>query len=163
MQGPPIWEFYASRALEQRAATLESASCREVRITSKRCYTPKRTMSMEPSDIKVVDAEPQSGANPSVGNSGLNPNVLLNNTLDGFASFSSKINPFAQKLGKGFGQVRQVMTENPTSRTIFAPDSKITLVPKNHISPCVNLSWFFRLKSVNLVCSRKARNCRGSY
>lgn len=98
---------------------MESARCREVRITSKRCYTPKRTMSMEPSDIKVVDAEPQSGANPSVGNSGLNPNVLLNNTLDGFASFSSKINPFAQKLGKGFGQVRQVMTENPTSRNDF--------------------------------------------
>jgi hypothetical protein len=28
--------------------------------------------------------------------------------LDGFANLSSKFNPFAQKLGKGFGQVRQV-------------------------------------------------------
>lgn len=61
---------------------------------------------MEPSDIKVVDAQPQGGAQAS--NNGLNPNVLLNNTLDGFANFSSKINPFAQRLNKGFGQVRQV-------------------------------------------------------
>jgi hypothetical protein len=63
---------------------------------------------MEPSGIKVVDAEPQSNPSASANNSGLNPNVLLNNTLDGLANFSSKINPFAQKLGKGIGQVRQV-------------------------------------------------------
>ncbi|KAJ2956269.1 hypothetical protein NQZ79_g7865 [Umbelopsis isabellina] len=66
-------------------------------------------MSMEPSDIKVVDAQPQGGAQAS--NNGLNPNVLLNNTLDGFANFSSKINPFAQRLNKGFGQVRQFAQE----------------------------------------------------
>jgi hypothetical protein len=63
---------------------------------------------MEHSGIKVVDADPQSSPSPSGNNAGLNPNVLLNNTLDGLANFSSKINPFAQRLGKGIGQVRQV-------------------------------------------------------
>lgn len=61
----------------------------------------------EPNDgIKVVDAEPQQ---PSVApNSTLNANALLNNTLDGFANLGSRFNPFAQKLNKGLGQVRQV-------------------------------------------------------
>lgn len=58
--------------------------------------------------IKVVDAEPQSTNPSSPTSAGMNPNVVLNNALDGFANLSSKFNPFAQKLGKGFGQVRQV-------------------------------------------------------
>ena len=64
----------------------------------------------QPTDnIKVVDAEPQPIPTDSgSANQPLNPNVLLNNTLDGFATLSSKFNPFAQKLGKGIGQVRQV-------------------------------------------------------
>ncbi|GAA5805894.1 hypothetical protein HPULCUR_011420 [Helicostylum pulchrum] len=41
----------------------------------------------------------------------MNANALLNNTLDGFASLSSRFNPFAQKLNKGLGQVRQYAQE----------------------------------------------------
>lgn len=66
-------------------------------------------------NIKVVDAQPQTASSTS-SSQGLNANVLLNNTLDGFASLSSKFNPFAQKLGKGIGQVRQVRT--PSIRLI---------------------------------------------
>ncbi|KAL0095216.1 hypothetical protein J3Q64DRAFT_1713824 [Phycomyces blakesleeanus] len=60
--------------------------------------------------IKVVDAEPQA---PNAGNSinNLNPNLVLNNALDGFANLSSRLNPFAQKFGKGLGQVRQYAQE----------------------------------------------------
>ncbi|SAM05195.1 hypothetical protein [Absidia glauca] len=61
--------------------------------------------------IKVVDAEPQSTNPSSPTSAGMNPNVVLNNALDGFANLSSKFNPFAQKLGKGFGQVRQYAQE----------------------------------------------------
>jgi hypothetical protein len=64
----------------------------------------------QPSDgIKVVDAEPQpTTTNQSGGGPSINANAILNNTLDGFANLSSKFNPFAQKLNKGLGQVRQV-------------------------------------------------------
>ncbi|KAI9499415.1 Bin/amphiphysin/Rvs domain for vesicular trafficking-domain-containing protein [Zychaea mexicana] len=68
----------------------------------------------QPTDnIKVLDAEPQApaGAGSGSDNQGINPNVLLNNTLDGFANLSSKFNPFAQRLGKGIGQVRQYAQE----------------------------------------------------
>ncbi|KAI7859570.1 Bin/amphiphysin/Rvs domain for vesicular trafficking-domain-containing protein [Circinella umbellata] len=67
----------------------------------------------QPTDnIKVVDAEPQPiPSDAGSANQPLNPNVLLNNTLDGFATLSSKFNPFAQKLGKGIGQVRQYAQE----------------------------------------------------
>ncbi|ORX62921.1 BAR domain-containing protein [Hesseltinella vesiculosa] len=41
----------------------------------------------------------------------MNPNVVLNNALDGLATFGSKLNPFAQKLNKGLGQVRQYAQE----------------------------------------------------
>jgi hypothetical protein len=58
--------------------------------------------------IKVVDAEPQTAAT-SAQNTSMNANALLNNTLDGFANLSSRFNPFAQKLNKGLGQVRQVI------------------------------------------------------
>lgn len=62
-------------------------------------------------NIKVIDAEPQqqqqAAGSPSQ-QGGINANALLNNTLDGFANLSSKFNPFAQRLGKGIGQVRQV-------------------------------------------------------
>lgn len=61
----------------------------------------------QPSGIKVVDAEPQQAPNAQA--SSMNANALLNNTLDGFASLSSRFNPFAQKLNKGLGQVRQVI------------------------------------------------------
>lgn len=57
--------------------------------------------------IKVVDAEPQAANNQA---SSMNANALLNNTLDGFANLSSRFNPFAQKLNKGLGQVRQVIS-----------------------------------------------------
>ncbi|KAI8582786.1 hypothetical protein K450DRAFT_226898 [Umbelopsis ramanniana AG] len=83
-------------------------------------------MSMEPSGIKVVDAEPQSNPSASANNSGLNPNVLLNNTLDGLANFSSKINPFAQKLGKGIGQVRQFAQEK------FGTAEGVTELPQEY-------------------------------
>lgn len=62
----------------------------------------------QPSDgLKVLDAEPQPTVAANQGTS-LNANALLNNTLDGFANLSSRFNPFAQKLNKGLGQVRQV-------------------------------------------------------
>jgi hypothetical protein len=65
-------------------------------------------MSQPTDGIKVVDAEPQTTtANASQGPS-INANAILNNTLDGFANLSSRFNPFAQKLNKGLGQVRQV-------------------------------------------------------
>ncbi|KAI8988533.1 Bin/amphiphysin/Rvs domain for vesicular trafficking-domain-containing protein [Mycotypha africana] len=65
----------------------------------------------QPADgIKVVDAEPQAiGTNTQA--SSLNANAFLNNTLDGFASLSSRFNPFAQKLNKSLGQVRQYAQE----------------------------------------------------
>ncbi|GAA5817207.1 hypothetical protein MFLAVUS_010750 [Mucor flavus] len=63
----------------------------------------------QPSGIKVVDAEPQQAPNAQA--SSMNANALLNNTLDGFASLSSRFNPFAQKLNKGLGQVRQYAQE----------------------------------------------------
>lgn len=60
-------------------------------------------------NIRVVDAEPQAPAsNAGSQGSPINPNAILNNTLDGFANLSSKFNPFAQRLNKGIGQVRQV-------------------------------------------------------
>ncbi|KAI8142936.1 Bin/amphiphysin/Rvs domain for vesicular trafficking-domain-containing protein [Fennellomyces sp. T-0311] len=66
----------------------------------------------QPSDnIKVLDAEPQPAPGTGSSSQGINPNVLLNNTLDGFANLSSKFNPFAQRLGKGIGQVRQYAQE----------------------------------------------------
>ncbi|CAO3644170.1 unnamed protein product [Mucor fragilis] len=65
----------------------------------------------QPTDgIKVVDAEPQPTAAPTQ-NASMNANALLNNTLDGFANLSSRFNPFAQKLNKGLGQVRQYAQE----------------------------------------------------
>ena len=57
--------------------------------------------------LNVVDAEPQQSTNSNQGPS-INANAILNNTLDGFANLSSRFNPFAQKLNKGLGQVRQV-------------------------------------------------------
>ncbi|RUO96477.1 Bin/amphiphysin/Rvs domain for vesicular trafficking-domain-containing protein [Jimgerdemannia flammicorona] len=39
------------------------------------------------------------------------PNLLLQNTMDQIANISSRLNPFAQRLGKGFGQVRQYAQE----------------------------------------------------
>ncbi|KAG0173092.1 hypothetical protein DFQ29_008098 [Apophysomyces sp. BC1021] len=68
----------------------------------------------QPNDpLRVVDAEPQAaGGNTAPGQmSAINPNMLLNTTLDGFATLSSRLNPFAQKLGKGLGQVRQYAQE----------------------------------------------------
>lgn len=65
----------------------------------------------QPSDgLKVLDAEPQPAVTANQGSS-LNANALLNNTLDGFANLSSRFNPFAQKLNKGLGQVRQYAQE----------------------------------------------------
>ncbi|KAI8061750.1 Bin/amphiphysin/Rvs domain for vesicular trafficking-domain-containing protein [Gongronella butleri] len=69
-------------------------------------------MSEGESGIKVVDAEAQGGAQGAPASpTSLNPNLVLNNALDGLATFSSKLNPFAQKLNKGFGQVRQYAQE----------------------------------------------------
>ncbi|KAG1048481.1 hypothetical protein G6F43_009129 [Rhizopus delemar] len=65
----------------------------------------------QPNDgIKVIDAEPVQHAT-NTNSSALNPNALLNNTLDGFAQLGSRINPFAQRLNKGLGQVRQYAQE----------------------------------------------------
>jgi hypothetical protein len=66
----------------------------------------------QPNDgIKVVDAEPVQHAT-NTNSSALNPNALFNNTLDGFAQLGSRFNPFAQRLNKGLGQVRQVKCIN---------------------------------------------------
>lgn len=65
-------------------------------------------MSQSNDGLKVVDAEPVQQPTQSTSTS-LNPNAILNNTLDGFAQLSSRFNPFAQKLNKGIGQVRQVL------------------------------------------------------
>ena len=64
-------------------------------------------MSQTNDGLKVVDAEPQPTPQAPA-NQSLNANALLNNTLDGFANLGSRFNPFAQKLNKGLGQVRQV-------------------------------------------------------
>ncbi|KAI8356195.1 Bin/amphiphysin/Rvs domain for vesicular trafficking-domain-containing protein [Blakeslea trispora] len=65
----------------------------------------------QPNDgLKVVDAEPQP-TTTTPANQTLNANALLNNTLDGFANLGSRFNPFAQKLNKGLGQVRQYAQE----------------------------------------------------
>lgn len=69
-------------------------------------------MSQPTDGIKVVDAEPQAAATNTPQGAGMNANALLNNTLDGFANLSSRFNPFAQKLNKGLGQVRQVSKSN---------------------------------------------------
>ncbi|KAI9473403.1 MAG: Bin/amphiphysin/Rvs domain for vesicular trafficking-domain-containing protein [Benjaminiella poitrasii] len=62
--------------------------------------------------IKVIDAEPASTASTtSTSNTFQGANAILNNTLDGFANLSSRFNPFAQKLNKGLGQVRQYAQE----------------------------------------------------
>ncbi|CEG75710.1 hypothetical protein RMATCC62417_10707 [Rhizopus microsporus] len=67
-------------------------------------------MSQSNDGLKVVDAEPVQQPTQSTSTS-LNPNAILNNTLDGFAQLSSRFNPFAQKLNKGIGQVRQYAQE----------------------------------------------------
>lgn len=73
----------------------------------------------QPSDgIKVVDAEPVQQMNAPNTNA-LNPNAIFNNTLDGFAQLGSRINPFAQRLNKGLGQVRQVMYTLSSSSHIY--------------------------------------------
>ncbi|CAO3608841.1 unnamed protein product [Cunninghamella blakesleeana] len=64
----------------------------------------------QPGELNVVDAQPAANNAPSAV-SLINPNAVLNNALDGFATISSRINPFAQKLGKGLGQVRQYAQE----------------------------------------------------
>ncbi|ORY94079.1 Bin/amphiphysin/Rvs domain for vesicular trafficking-domain-containing protein, partial [Syncephalastrum racemosum] len=66
-------------------------------------------MADQTDNIRVVDAEPQQTQHEDP--HGLNANAFLNNTLDGFANLSSKFNPFAQKLNKGIGQVRQYAQE----------------------------------------------------
>ncbi|KAI7900077.1 Bin/amphiphysin/Rvs domain for vesicular trafficking-domain-containing protein [Cokeromyces recurvatus] len=43
--------------------------------------------------------------------SSITPAALLESTLDSLASFSSKINPLTQRIGKGLGQVRQYAQE----------------------------------------------------
>ncbi|KAI8359108.1 Bin/amphiphysin/Rvs domain for vesicular trafficking-domain-containing protein [Choanephora cucurbitarum] len=67
-------------------------------------------MSQTNDGLKVVDAEPQPTPQAPA-NQSLNANALLNNTLDGFANLGSRFNPFAQKLNKGLGQVRQYAQE----------------------------------------------------
>ncbi|KAI7871521.1 Bin/amphiphysin/Rvs domain for vesicular trafficking-domain-containing protein [Spinellus fusiger] len=60
--------------------------------------------------LRVVDALPENdAANRAAANR--NPNVILNNAVDGFVNFGSKLNPFAQRLNKGIGQVRQYAQE----------------------------------------------------
>ncbi|OBZ83548.1 Protein GVP36 [Choanephora cucurbitarum] len=67
-------------------------------------------MSQTNDGLKVVDTEPQPTPQAPA-NQSLNANALLNNTLDGFANLGSRFNPFAQKLNKGLGQVRQYAQE----------------------------------------------------
>ncbi|KAI8886770.1 hypothetical protein K501DRAFT_243653 [Backusella circina FSU 941] len=68
-------------------------------------------MSQPGEGIKVVDAEPQVPASQQQQQNAMNPNALFNNAMDGVANLGSRFNPFAQKLGKGLGQVRQYAQE----------------------------------------------------
>ncbi|KAG0164243.1 hypothetical protein DFQ28_010648 [Apophysomyces sp. BC1034] len=70
-------------------------------------------MAEHTNELNVVDAEPRTTdtSNVSGQEQAFNTNAILNNTLDGFANLGSKFNPFAQKLGKGLGQVRQYAQE----------------------------------------------------
>lgn len=77
--------------------------------------------------IKVVDAEPQTTNNQAAS---LNANALLNNTLDGFANLSSRFNPFAQKLNKGLGQVRQVI-QSLENIILYIHPSLFSMLKKN--------------------------------
>lgn len=88
-------------------------------------------MSQPIDGIKVVDAEPQTATNAPQG-SAMNANALINNTLDGFANLSSRFNPFAQKLNKGLGQVRQVMKDNQLKYLCLNPFYKVCTRKTRH-------------------------------
>jgi len=62
-------------------------------------------------EIRVVQDEPALASNNDTNdrrNSAINPSAILETTIEGLATISSKINPLTQKLGKGLDQVRQV-------------------------------------------------------
>ncbi|RUS20449.1 Bin/amphiphysin/Rvs domain for vesicular trafficking-domain-containing protein [Endogone sp. FLAS-F59071] len=72
---------------------------------------------VQPENTAPVPTTPSLGAVPSTIPIP-DPNVLLQNanqianaTMDQLANFGSRLNPFAQRLGKGFGQVRQYAQE----------------------------------------------------
>ncbi|KAI9007486.1 hypothetical protein CLU79DRAFT_778566 [Phycomyces nitens] len=75
---------------------------------------PIQPTSATPNTIKMVDDDPHQVApapQAAPQSQALNPNVLLNNAIDGFAGIGSKINPFAQKISKSLGQARQYAQE----------------------------------------------------
>lgn len=65
----------------------------------------------EQNEIRVVQEEPNVDITTNDSNrrsSAINPSAILETTMEGLATISSKINPITEKLGKGLGQVRQV-------------------------------------------------------
>lgn len=62
-------------------------------------------------EIRVAQDEPAASATDDANsrrNSAINPSAILETTIEGLATISSKINPLTEKLGKGLDQVRQV-------------------------------------------------------
>ncbi|CEP15926.1 hypothetical protein [Parasitella parasitica] len=75
-----------------------------------------KKLGQDPSEIHVARDEPASAPAPtndtsSRRNSAIHPSAILETTIEGLATISSKINPITQKLGKGLGQVRQYAQE----------------------------------------------------
>lgn len=88
-------------------------------INEKQAYIPQESVNFPVKTetdhgIKLTPEETSSSAEPvaSSSSNNINPSAILESTLDNLATISSKINPIAEKLGKGLGQVRQVRSIN---------------------------------------------------
>jgi hypothetical protein len=106
----PIIEEAASAVVEQPAVQVNEDQ--EPNVTSS--VTAKKP-EHDQNEIRVAQDEPAPDAAGDANNrrnSAINPSAILETTIEGLATISSKINPLTERLGKGLDQVRQVSVLN---------------------------------------------------
>ncbi|KAI9478599.1 MAG: Bin/amphiphysin/Rvs domain for vesicular trafficking-domain-containing protein [Benjaminiella poitrasii] len=84
------------------------------------------TTASTPIIVNEQQQEQEQPSNTRSRSSSINPSAILETTLDGLATISSKINPFTQRIGKGLGQVRQYAQEK------FGTAEDITELPEEY-------------------------------
>ncbi|GAN01108.1 conserved hypothetical protein [Mucor ambiguus] len=80
-------------------------------------------------EIRVAQDEPALDVAQDANNrrnSAINPSAILETTIEGLATISSKINPLTERLGKGLDQVRQYAQEK------FGTADEITELPQEY-------------------------------
>lgn len=104
----------------------------------------------EQNEIRVVQDEPNletTTDDSNRRNSAINPSAILETTMEGLATISSKINPITEKLGKGLGQVRQVsisffiILPIPAFKLIIIISNYISLLKKSLVQPMILLNY----------------------